>query len=115
MHAQSNSTPAGDRLRDILVEQDVMTRIAVEGVCATSGSTKLGLALVEHGAVTQEQLMLALEEQIRRQFARLFEAVPHNYTFWSGPPTCDGKHPRMNSMGLILDAARVADERTKSS
>lgn len=65
--------------------------------------------------MTQEQLLVALEEQIRRQFARMFEATPKNYTFWSGPPTVPGRHPRLNSMGLILDSARVADERGKGS
>jgi len=115
VHAQSNGTPHGDRIGDILVEQGALTRAEVEAVLASKTAPRLGLALIESGLVDQDQLMVALEEQIRRQFARMFEATPKNYTFWSGPPTVGGRHPRMNSMGLILDSARVADERVKCS
>lgn len=114
VHAQSNGAPRGDRIGDILVEQGVLTRADVEAVIVAKTSPKLGLALIKSGMVNQDQLTVALEEQIRRQFARMFEATPKNYTFWDGPPTVGGRHPRMNSMGLILDSARVADERVKS-
>ncbi|MCA8974780.1 MAG: DUF4388 domain-containing protein [Planctomycetes bacterium] len=113
VHAQSDECPVGDRLGDILVEQGVVGRDVIEGVLADADGQRLGVALSQLWLVSHEQLLEALEEQIRRQCSRMFTLAPRQYTFWRGPPLRAQQHLRMNTTGLILDSARLADERER--
>ena len=114
VHMQSDGAPEGERLGDILVDQGSVDRAIVEQMVNLETGYRVGLVLWRQNIVSQEQLTEALETQIRRQFARLFELDAERFLFWQGPPMRAHEQLRMNTTGLILDSARASDERTRS-
>ena len=115
VHAHSDGAPAGQRLGDVLVAQGAVTREQLDAALASDAPIRIGLRLWEAGQVTHGQLMAALAQQIRLQFARLFDLPPLQFTFWSGPPVRAQRKMRLPVTGLLLDSARVADERAQRS
>ena len=115
VHAQSDRTPEGQRLGDVLVARGAIERERLESVRARAGGPRLGTALVDEGLVTREQLLAALQEQIQKLFQRLFEARPRTFRFWDGPPVHADEDLRMNATSLLLEGARVSDEKHRPS
>lgn len=119
VHAQSDRTPEGQRLGDVLVAQGAIERARLderaEAARARAGGPRLGATLVDDGVVTREQLLAALQVQIQQLFQRLFEAQPTGFTFWSGPPVDADEAVRMNATSLLLEGARVCDERNRTA
>lgn len=110
VHAQSNRTPEGQRLGDILVARTAVDRRMLEQVRQASGAQRLGETLVEQDRITKEQLLDALRVQIHWLFQRLFEQPAHRFCFWSGPPLNADSNVRLNATALLLDGARAFDE-----
>ena len=110
VHAQSNRTPEGQRLGDILVTRTAIDRQTLEQVMRTSGSGRLGETLVAQSWITQEQFLEALRAQIHWLFQRLFEQPAQRFCFWSGPPLNADSNVRLNATALLLDGARAFDE-----
>lgn len=110
VHAQSNRTPAGQRLGDVLVSQRVIERQALEQVLKTTATGRLGETLVSIGLITKEQFLDALRLQIHWLFQRLFEQPSTRFSFWSGPPLYAESSVRLNATALLLDGARAFDE-----
>ncbi|MFO1078087.1 MAG: DUF4388 domain-containing protein [Planctomycetota bacterium] len=113
VHAESDRAPAGQRLGDILVEQGAVGREALEALMATGPAGRIGQLLLAHGLVDTEQLVVALEEQIHRLFGRLLAATADEVTYWSGPPIRAHEHMCINTTGLMLESARLRDERQR--
>lgn len=110
VHAQSNRTPEGQRLGDILVSRNVIERTVLEQFLRTAGSGRLGETLVAQKWITQEQFLDALRLQIHWLFQRLFEQAASRFCFWSGPPLNADSNVRLNATALLLDGARAFDE-----
>ncbi|MBK7876933.1 MAG: DUF4388 domain-containing protein [Planctomycetes bacterium] len=110
VHAQSNRTPEGQRLGDILVSRNVIERSVLEQFLRTAGSGRLGETLVAQKWITQEQFLEALRLQIHWLFQRLFEQAATRFCFWSGPPLNADSNVRLNATALLLDGARAFDE-----
>lgn len=115
VHAHSDGAPVGQRLGDILVAEGAVTRAQLDAALASDAPIRIGLHLWEAGQVTHDQLLAALTRQIRMQFARLFDLPPLQFTFWTGPPVRAQRKLRLPVTGLLLDSARVADERAQRS
>ena len=109
VHAHSDFAPPGQRLGDILVEQGVLTQVALLELLDSGKGQRLGTR-VEQKGVTRDELLRALETQIRRLFHRLFASAPREFLFWSGPCLLAGQSLRLNANMLLLDSARAADE-----
>lgn len=110
VHAQSNRTPDGQRLGDILVASGAISRSELELVLQTIPSTRLGETLIAREHVTQAQFLDALRIQIQALFQRLFEQPASRFSFWSGPPIHADSKMRLNATALLLDGARAFDE-----
>lgn len=115
VHAHSDGAPKGQRLGDILVDQGAVSRERLDAALASEVPIRIGLHLWEAGQVTHDQLLTALARQIRLQFARLFDLPPLQFTFWTGPPVRAQRKMRLPVTALLLDSARVADERAQRS
>lgn len=112
VHAQSNRTPDGQRLGDILVTSGAIERAELELVLQTIPSTRLGETLIARERITQAQFLEALRVQIQSLFQRLFEQPASRFSFWSGPPIHADSQMRLNATALLLDGARAFDEMT---
>jgi hypothetical protein len=110
VHAHSNGAPPGERLGDILVEQGVLTDADVERLLDGEQRSRFGNRVVEEQLVTHDELVAALEAQIRRLFYRLFAVEPRELLFWGGPCLLAEQSLRLNVNVLLLDCARAADE-----
>lgn len=110
VHAQSNHTPEGQRLGDILVSNGAIDRAALEVVRQGDAKGRLGEALVQRALVTNEQLLQALRAQIQLLFNRMFESPTTRFVFWSGPPIHADERVRLNTTALLLEGARASDE-----
>ncbi|HZN41826.1 MAG TPA: DUF4388 domain-containing protein [Planctomycetota bacterium] len=110
VHAHSDFAPAGQRLGDILVEQGVLTQVALLELLDGNKGQRLGARSVEEKRVTRDELLRALETQIRRLFHRLFSSMPREFLFWAGPCLLAEQKLRLNANMLLLDSARAADE-----
>lgn len=110
VHAHSDGAPAGQRLGDILVEQGVLTQVALLEMLDSKKGERLGTRVVEQKGVTRDELLRALETQIRRLFHRMFSSAPREFLFWAGPCLLAGQSLRLNANMLLLDSARAADE-----
>jgi len=117
VHAHSDCAPAGERLGDVLVEQGVITQVDLDALLAgrskTRGEDRLGTRLIERGYGSTEQLLAALEVQIRRLFHRLFTTVATELVFWEGPCVWGEDGMRLNATKLLLDGARAMDESSR--
>src|SRR5262245_22054827 len=116
VHAHSDCAPAGERLGDVLVEQGVITQVDLDALLAgrkKRGEDRLGTRLIERGYASTEQLLAALEVQIRRLFHRLFTTVATELVFWEGPCVWGEDGMRLNATKLLLDGARAMDESSR--
>ena len=112
-HLQSNRAGKGERLGDILVELGVVERRAVEDAYRTNPRGRVGELLFGNGLVTEEQLFEALQRQIHVLFQRLASEPMERFTFWAGPLLHAQERLRLNATALMLEAARVKDEKGK--
>lgn len=112
-HLQSNRAGKGERLGDILVEMGVVDRRAVEEAYRVNPRGRVGELLLNNGLVHEEQLFEALQRQIHLLFQRLAAEPMERFTFWAGPLMHAQERLRLNATALMLEAARVKDERGK--
>lgn len=113
-HLQSNRAGKGERLGDILVEMGIVDRRAVEEAYRAHPRGRVGELLLNNGLVKQEQLFEALQRQIHVLFQRLASEPMERFTFWAGPLLHAQERLRLNATALMLEAARVKDERGRN-
>jgi hypothetical protein len=112
-HLQSNHAGKGERLGDILVEMGTVERRAIEEAYRANPRGRVGELLFSNGLVTEEQLFEALQRQIHMLFQRLASEPMERFTFWAGPLLHAQERLRLNATALMLEAARVKDEKSK--
>jgi len=71
--ASKNTSDSKQRLGDILIERELITKKKLEQIIAsqTKGAQRLGRMLIDKGLVSERDMMLALSEQLRLPFANL--------------------------------------------
>jgi hypothetical protein len=112
-HLQSNRAGKGERLGDLLVDMGVVDRRAVEEAYRLNPRGRVGELLLNNGLVHEEQLFEALQRQIHLLFQRLASEPMERFTFWAGPLLHAQERLRLNATALMLEAARVKDEKGK--
>jgi hypothetical protein len=110
-HLQSNRTGKGERLGDILVDMGVVDRRAVEEAYRGNPRGRVGELMLTGGLVNEKHLFQALQRQIHLLFQRLASEPMERFTFWAGPLLHAQERLRLNATALMLEAARVKDER----
>ena len=80
----SDHCPREERLGELLIETEACSRVDVDRVLAKvdAGSTELfGQLAIHENIVTKEQVLAALEEQVRRRFTRACRHPDATYEF----------------------------------
>ena len=113
VHAYSESSPPQERLGEILVRRGALTRARLESVlfCHTASPLRFGEILTNGDVVTFEELEGALVEQVQGLFNRVFEMRGASFHFEPGLPDVEENRARLNLMQLLLESARLVDER----
>lgn len=114
VHAYSEHPPEGMRLGEILLEQGAITQKNLNSVLFDqfSASTRqIGDVLRDCGVVTDEELEQALTLQVQELFHRLFRLADAVFRFTPGLPPAPENRARRNVVQLLLESARVHDER----
>jgi len=113
---QGDCPPPGGRIGEILIHRGFTSQARIESVLAHTDrrSTLFGKALLGAGAITPEHLEEALTFQAQQIFHRLFQAEGARFEFLTGMSKLLREDIHLNVTGLLLESARVADERMGS-
>lgn len=112
VHAITNKHEPSMRLGTILVAQNHLTEQQLRDslAAATAGKQLLGDALVRSATVSEQDLRTALDEQVHRIFEAAFALRQGRFAFLEGSLTTLQQRTSLNTMHLLLEAARVRDE-----
>lgn len=111
--AHGDNPPEGMLLGEVLVDQGAIHRADLARVLEQGwepGET-LGGLLVKRGYIRQEALSAALSTQIKDLGNRLFGESSSRFRFYPGERMIERSDVRVSIMGLLLDSARMRDER----
>ncbi len=113
MHATSDRTPEGMRLGEILVGLGYLTRRQLERFLSTldGDADHAGEALLESGLISNEELQEALSQQVQQLFHRLVQTKNAVFHFREGMQVMLAYQVELNTTQLLLETARVQDER----
>ncbi len=112
-YAHGDNPPEGMLLGEVLVDQGAIHRADLVRVLEQGwepGET-LGGLLVKRGYIRQEALSAALSTQIKDLGNRLFGETASRFRFYPGERMIERSDVRVSIMGLLLDSARLRDER----
>lgn len=111
IHTNSDNSPPGSRLGEILVNQGAIDMENLERFLLRYSSTpgRLGDVLEAEGLITKACLRQALDQQVEAIFERLFSNGSAYYSFREGHSEED-IGVRRNVLQLLLEACRVRDE-----
>lgn len=112
VHAITNKHDPAMRLGTILVAQNHLTEQQLRDslAAATAGKQLLGDVLVRSATVSEEDLRTALDEQVRRIFEAAFALAQGRFAFQEGSLSTLQQRTSLNTMHLLLEAARMRDE-----
>lgn len=112
VHAVTNHPDADMRLGTILVAQNKLSEQQLDESLAQSRARKdlLGNVLVRSATVSQQDLRMALDEQVHRIFVRAFGLQRADFTFLEGCVSKLHQRTSVNTIELLLEAARQLDE-----
>lgn len=115
VHAVTNETDPDLRLGTILVAQNMLTEQQLQDSLEASAVTKeiLGDQLVRSQTVSETDLRFALELQVRKIFESAFQLAHANFTFHDGNLSNIAQRTSLNTMHLLLEAARQTDEKRR--
>ncbi len=112
VHAITNKRDPAMRLGTILVAQNHLSEKQLQDslAAATAGKQLLGDALVRSATVSAEDLRTALDEQVHRIFEMAFSLRQGRFVFQEGSLSTLQQRTSLNTMQLLLEAARLRDE-----
>ena len=112
IHANSDRTPEGLRLGEILVGLGCLTRRQLERFIGTIGKDQpvTGDKLVEGGMISKEELQNALLYQVQQLFGRLVKAKQAMFRFREGLEVSLAHQVSLDINSLLLNNARDQDE-----
>ncbi len=107
------STFPEEELGEILCSQGKISRARLLQARQFSGGRKdFGQLLVEKGAVTRQDLWLAIRQQAEGIVYHLFTFHQGSFAFWAGSsPLEEGARLAMSTQNLIMEGLRRVDER----
>jgi len=114
VHAYSEHPPEGMRLGEILLKQGAITQKKLNSVLFdqfSAAKRQIGDVLRECEMVTDEELEQALTQQVQELFHRLFRLADAVFRFSPGLPPAPENRARRNVVQLLLESARIHDER----
>lgn len=117
VHAVTNELEPHMRLGTILVAQNKLTEQQLQVSLEASAHTKeiLGDQLVRSQTVTETDLRQALEVQVRKIFEAAFRLKQASFTFVDGNLSNIAQRTSINTMHLLLEAARQTDEKSRQA
>jgi hypothetical protein len=112
VHAITNRHDPAMRLGTILVAQNHLSeeQLRESLAAATAGKQLLGDALVRSATVSEADLRMALDEQVRRIFESAFSLQQGRFAFLEGSLSTLSQRTSLNTTQLLLEAARLRDE-----
>ena len=112
IHANSDHTPEGLRLGEILVGLGCLTRRQLERFISQLGKDQpvAGDKLVEGGMISKEELQNALLYQIQQLFGRLVKTKQAMFRFREGLEVSLSHQVNLDINSLLLNNARDQDE-----
>lgn len=112
VHAVTNHPSPDLRLGTILVAQNLLTEQALKASVAASAINHemLGAHLVRSQTVTEKDLRSALATQVQRIFQHAFVLANTRFAFVEGNLSQIAQRANLNTMQMLLEAARAADE-----
>lgn len=115
VHAVTNQPDPEFRLGTILVAKSMLTAEQLEAnlVSSTQAQEMLGEHLVRSETVSAPDLRVALEIQVQRIFEAAFDLKGAKFTFLDGSLSQIAQRTSLNTMHLLLEAARQGDERRR--
>lgn len=116
LHANSDHTPEGLRLGEILVGLGCLTRRQLERFVAQTGTGQpvTGDHLVENNMITEAELQTALLYQVQQLFNRLLKTRNAMFRFREGMEVMLSHRVHLDINSLLLDNARALDEEEAS-
>ena len=114
VHGVSHPRPEEELLGKILVARGAIDAYALSSFFEKWGSSapRLGEALNREELVSTAYLREALEIQMQQLFDRLLAARASEWCFHEGEATLSYIRLRMNATSVLLQSARVRDERS---
>ncbi len=107
----SSSSPAGQRLGELLISLGFLTEERLQELLENSPSgLKIGEALRRNGELLPESISAALKLQVQGIFERLCDVTGASFTFHAGTGTDTATKRRYNVTHLLLETARRKDE-----
>ena len=112
VHAMTNQKGPELRLGTILIAQNKITAEKLQECLAASSEAKalLGTHLVQSATVSECDLRGALDVQVGMIFDRAFALRSARFTFVEGSLSNIAQRTTLNTVHLLLEAARQADE-----
>lgn len=112
VHAITNKHDPAMRLGTILVAQNHLSEEQLRATlaAATAGKQLLGDALVRSATVSEADLRMALDEQVRRIFESAFSLQQGRFAFLEGSLSPLSQRTSLNTTQLLLEVARLRDE-----
>lgn len=117
VHAATNRADPELRLGTILVEQGLLTEAELHDRVQESAAAHalLGAHLVDQEAVAADDLRGAIAEQVHRIFDAAFAAAGARFAFTEGSLSHIAQRASLNTTHLLLEAARLDDERRRAA
>jgi hypothetical protein len=113
VHATSDQTPEGERLGELLVAAGALSADELASFLEQEKSSQmLGIGLYRAKRIREEDLVRALTNQVQRLFDRMLNSRHSVFRFQEGAQILVEHHVRLNVMQLLLETARMFDERT---
>ncbi|MCY2958767.1 MAG: DUF4388 domain-containing protein [Planctomycetota bacterium] len=115
VYAQSDRPPPGCRLGEMLIERGALDAhdLAEALADARQNGQPLGAWLLAANLVATSDLHAALRDQVQQIFNRMFAAPGSTYQFEEGKRLGRADDVRMNVVQLLLESARMQDERVQ--
>ncbi len=116
-HAASDRTPEGLRLGEILVGLGYLTRRQLDRFIEQTKAEKeqvSGDYLVKNGMISQDELQIALKQQVQKLVHRVVHARIALFRFREGMEIVMDHRVSMDVTQLLLESARAQDETTNA-
>lgn len=113
MHATSDQSPEGLRLGEVLVGLGFLTRRQLERFVEKMGENKKavsGEVLVKNEMITEDELKVALRQQVQQLVRRLLAARIAIFRFREGMEVLLAHRVSIDMNQLLLESARAQDE-----
>lgn len=113
VHAVTDRRPEEERLGSLLVARGAISREQLDEFLAKADGRTMGEAMNADQLVSMEDLQGALSQQIQMLFSRVFATTEASFAFYEGTRRQRELPARCNVVQLLLESARVKDERCR--